>query len=231
MKKCYIVGAGDFFGSIDPCEEKLIIAADGGIVHLEGLGIVPDVIVGDFDSVDSLDRLSRYLSEEELTRVKNNECVSLVSTFSGKEIEIIRRPVMKDDTDMRLAYKTGDSRGCTDFVILGGAGGREDHTFANYCLLLEGKNDKNNIVFVGNNTKTFIVKNEKKCIFGSEGATVSVFAFGSLAEGVSIKGLKYEAENITLEPHSALGVSNSFLASGKGEISVENGALLVIVYG
>ena len=75
------------------------------------------------------------------------------------------------------------------------------------------------------------MKNEKKTVFGNEGATVSVFAFGGECQGVSICGLKYEAENIALEPSRPLGVSNSFLSSGKGEISVECGTLLVVVYG
>lgn len=229
--KCYLVGAGDFYGSIYPCEEDLVIAADGGLAHLEKLGIKPDVIVGDFDSVDSLDRLAPYISPEELTRVKNCEELGLTSSFSGKTVEIVRHPIMKDETDLCLAYQIGASKGYTDFDIYGGVGGREDHTFANYCLLLEAKNDKNDVALVGNGVKTFVVKNEKKQIFGAEGSTVSVFAFGERAEGVSIRGLKYEAEEITLLPEIPLGVSNSFLSSCEGEIEVKKGALLIINYG
>ena len=199
MKKCYIVGAGNFYGSIEPCEEDIVIAADGGLVHLERMGIAPDVIAGDFDSLDSLGRLSRYLTAKDLTRVKNSEKESIKTEYLGKELEIVRCPVMKDETDMRLAYRIGASRGYTNFELYGGVGGREDHTFANYCLLLEVKNDKNDAVLVGKNTKVFVVKNEEKRIFGREGATVSVFAFGKEALGVSIRGLKYGAKNITLK--------------------------------
>lgn len=229
--KCYLVGAGDLYGSIDPCEEDLVIAADGGLVHLERLGIKPSVIVGDFDSVESLDRLFPYISEEELTRVKNCESCGIESVFSGRTVEVVRRPVMKDETDLCLAYRIGASKGYTEFEIYGGVGGREDHTFANYCLLLEAKNDKNDVALIGNGAKIFVIKDEKKRIFGAEGSTVSVFAFGERAEGVSIRGLKYEAEEITLLPEIPLGVSNSFLASGEGEIEVKKGALLVINYG
>ena len=76
-----------------------------------------------------------------------------------------------------------------------------------------------------------IVKNEKISVHGKSGATVSVFAFGGFASGVNVKGLKYEAKNVTLDPAASLGVSNSFTESGEGEISVESGALLVTVYG
>ena len=131
---------------------------------------------------------------------------------------------------MYLAYEIGVSRGYTEFELYGGVGGREDHTFANYCLLLRAKNNKNSLTLVGNGTKTFVIKNEKKTVLGSEGATVSVFAFGGECQGVSIRGLKYEAESISLAPSRPLGVSNLFLSSGKGEIEVREGALLTVVY-
>lgn len=225
--KCYLVGAGDFYGSIDPCEKDLVIAVDGGVTHLERLGITPDVIVGDFDSLESLDCLLPYASAEDITRVKNCDTLAIL----GKGIEIVRHPIMKDDTDMRLAYRIGASKGYTEFELYGGVGGREDHTFANYCLLLEAKCDKNDITLVGNGVNVFVIKNEEKCVFGKEGKTFSAFAFSGDAEGVSIKGLKYEADNITLFSNMPLGVSNSFLASGEGVISVKNGALLVMNYG
>ena len=225
MKKCYIIGAGEMYGSVHPCEDDLVIAADGGLKHLEALGIVPDVIVGDFDSLGEKD--------DACTRAKF--CGSFLQdkkiiSISGKEVEIIRHPVEKDETDMYLAYEIGMARGYTEFELFGGVGGREDHTFANYCLLLRAKNDKSNVILVGNGAKTFVLKNEKKRIFGKAGATVSVFAFGNFCEGVSIRGLKYEAQNISLAPDRPLGVSNSFTYSGEGEISVENGALLVTVF-
>ena len=267
MKKCYIVGAGEFYGSIHPCEDDMVIAADGGVMHLLSLGIIPDVIVGDFDSLEeSLENGDS--SAKDLYRVKNSaekrgddassEAVGgktdfaegllgevtlrvknckddgrEVSSFTmgGKSVEIHRHPVMKDETDMYLAYEIGARKGYCSFELYGGVGGREDHTFANYCLLLKAKNDKNDMILVGNDTKIFVVKNEKIKIFGSAGATVSIFAFGERAEGVSIRGLKYEAENITLDLSIPLGVSNSFLESGEGEITVENGAALVVIYG
>lgn len=253
MKKCYIVGAGDFFGNITPCEDDLVIAADGGFDRLLSLGIVPDILVGDFDSLADKAVLGESFTDKASYRVEN--CKTKETSFcendinqpmlrvkkcdgedaeclliSGKCVEAFRHPVMKDETDMYLAYKIGAERGYADFELYGGVGGREDHTFANYCLLLRAKNDKNDMTLIGNGTKTFVIKNEKKRIFGKCGATVSAFAFGSDAKGVTISGLKYEADGVTLDVARPLGVSNSFLSSGEGEISVIDGALLVTVF-
>lgn len=229
MKKCYIVGAGEFFGSIHPCEEDLVIAADGGLVYLEKMGIVPDVVVGDFDSLEE----RQDFDTERVCCAENNFCSNesrFFITKRGKNIEVVKHPIMKDETDMYLAYEIGSSRGYKEFELYGGVGGREDHTFANYCLLLRAKNDKNDIALIGNGVRFFVIKNEKKRVFGNPEATVSAFAFGGIAEGVDIRGLKYEAKNVTLYPDRPLGVSNSFLSSGEGEISVERGALLVCVF-
>ena len=230
MKKCYIVGAGEFYGNPIPCEEDLVIAADGGLDCLLKLGITPDVIVGDFDSLQNELEAMRLDEAEEPTRVQNKASDPHKTVINGKSVRVYRHPVMKNETDMYLAYKIGASLGYSEFELYGGVGGREDHTFANYCLLLDAKNDNNNLILVGNGTKSFVIKNEKKRVFGVSGATVSVFAFGGGASGVSIKGLKYEAENVTLSPEFPLGVSNSFTESGEGEISVKSGALLVMVY-
>ena len=232
MKKCYIVGAGETYGDITPCEGDLVIAADGGLDHLLSRGIAPDVIVGDFDSVTAgtdtaLSGDIAYASAFDRDGVPFEKGVCHVGE---KTVEVIKYPVKKDETDAYLAYLVGVSREYTEFEIYGGVGGREDHTFANLCLLLRVKNEKNNATLFGNGVKFFVLKNEKTKIFGSEGKTVSVFAFDGEAEGVSIRGLKYEASSVRLDVARPLGVSNSFLSSGEGEIEVENGALLVAVY-
>ena len=196
---CYLVGAGDFFGNISAAQGDFIIAADGGYESLLARGVLPDLLLGDFDSIKEMP--------------------------SG--IETVRYPVEKDETDMFLAYKIGVSLGYKKFRIYGGVGGREDHTFANYSLLLQAKRDENDAVLIGNGVEIKVIENEKTEIFGASGKCVSVFAIASDAEGVNIKGLKYEAENITLGCAFPLGVSNSFTDAGRGEISVARGALLI----
>ena len=202
MKRCVIVGAGELYAPIRVKNGDLVIAADGGYTHLLKAGIKPDVLIGDFDSLDDLP--------------------------NDLSVEIIRHPVEKDETDMYLAYRIGVSRGCLEFHLYGGVGGREDHTFANYCLLTEAKNDNNRAYLVGNGTMIFAIKNERIVLSSEAGRGISVFAFGGDAHGVSIKGLKYQADNITLMASRPLGVSNSFIDNRKAEISVKSGTLLIM---
>lgn len=199
MKTCYIVGAGEFYGGFNPNKDDLVIAADGGYAALISNGITPDLVIGDMDS---------------LTEVPS-------------EAEKIVYPVRKDDTDMRLAYLEGVKRGCSNFKIYGGTGGRSDHTYANYCLLYEAKCDGNAAVLYGKDEKIFVVKDECVSVCGKSGDYISVFAFGGVCRGVEIRGLSYELSDGVLMPGCALGVSNSFL-DGEGKIGVAEGALIVI---
>ena len=215
MAICYIVGAGDFYGSFYPEKEDLVIAADAGLNTLIELGIRCDILLGDMDS----------LAES------GEQCASsrLRSSPLTEKAEIITFPVKKDETDTHLAYLEGVKRGYSIFMLYGCVGGREDHTFANYSLLLYGKNRGHSVTLIGRNSEIFVIKNETVALTGRVGATFSIFAVGGVANGVSILGAKYETADTTLTPEFPLGVSNSFL-SGEVTVSVENGALLVIKY-
>ena len=199
MRICYIVGAGDFDTSFYPEEGDLVIAADGGLSHLLAHGIRCDLAVGDFDSFGSLP--------------------------SG--CEYIKFPVEKDFTDTALALFEGKGRGYTSFVILGGTGGRDDHTFANYSLLLKAKELGCRAKLVSKNATALVIKNEEIRIKCDTGCHLSAFAFGGEAKGVSISGLKYEASDITLSVSSALAACNLF--DGRvAKIRVTDGTLLLI---
>ena len=198
MSICYIVGAGEFYGAITPDEGDLVIAADGGVDTLNRLGIRCDLLLGDMDS-------------------------RVGSTNS----ETLTYPVKKDETDTHLAYLEGVRRGYTSFRVYGGVGGREDHTFANYSLLLYAKNRHHTMTLVGDGYESFVIKNESVTLSGRGGATLSVFAFGGEAVDVSIIGAMYEARGVTLSPEFPLGVSNSFL-DGDVTLTVGDGALLVM---
>ncbi len=200
MGICYIVGAGTFDTPFSPKADDLVIAADGGYMHLGKHGIRCDLLLGDFDSIDKL------------------PC----------DTERITYPVEKDFTDTALALYEGERRGFREFVILGGTGGREDHTFANYCLLSEAKRRGLLAKIVSKNNTAFIINNERACVKCDTGCHFSAFAFGGAAKGVTISGLYYEAENITLTPSCHLAASNIF-TGGTAEVSVLCGELLVIV--
>lgn len=202
MNVCYIVGAAKCSRLPSPDKTDLVIAADGGYDTLCRAGIKCDLLIGDLDSI------------------KERET----------DVETIKHPTMKDETDMHLAYLEGARRGYTDFVIYGGSGGREDHTFANYSLLLYIKNKGHKASMICDTGAVYVIKNEKIVLSGKNGGYFSVFAFGNDAEGVSISGGKYSAEGVTLKCDFPLGVSNEFVGKDVS-VSVNNGALLIICNG
>ena len=200
MGICYLVGAGDFNENIELYEDDLLIAVDGGFDALMKAGYVPDVLVGDLDSV---------------------------KMQIPESVKVIKYNKEKDETDMFLAYRIGARCEYTDFVILGGTGGRLDHTYANLSILLYAKDRGHNITMIDEKSMIICIKNESVRLTGNLGAYLSVFAIGGNASGVSIKGAKYEVENVDLSPAFPLGVSNEF-TNTEALISVEEGALLII---
>ena len=107
-KICYIVGAGEDCGlDFVPHEEDLVIAADGGYAKLQAVGIHPDLVIGDFDSLGA----------------------------APNEREVIVLPTVKDVTDTWAAIELGKERGYTEFWLYGCTGGRFEHTLANVQTL------------------------------------------------------------------------------------------------
>ena len=197
---CYIVGAAECSLHVAPSSADMVIAADGGYDSLVRAGIVPTLIIGDMDSVSDV----------------------------PNDVEIKKFKIEKDETDTHLSLVEGASRGYKDFVILGGVGGRSDHTFANICTLLYAKRSGLRARLVTDDEEFLVIENEKITLSRGKYCGVSVFALGGNAEGVTVKGAKYKAENITLTPDFPLGVSNSFTAEYV-EIEVLSGALLIML--
>ena len=200
MGICYLVGAGDFYGQITASDDDIIIAADGGFDQLVRHGYTPDILIGDFDS------LRGEIPEG---------------------LRTIKYPKEKDETDMFLSYEAGVKLGYSEFVMLGATGGRLDHTYANISLLLYAREHGHNITLIDSNGIIICLKDEAISLAGNPGGSLSVFAFGGVANGVSILGTKYEVEGARLTPDFPLGVSNEF-TDRPARISVEDGALLVI---
>ena len=199
MGICYIVGAGEFYGTFTPLEDDLVIAADGGYNSLKKRDIRCDLLIGDMDSINEL----------------------------PEHIEIIRHPIEKDETDMHLAYLEGYRRGYRDFAIYGGVGGRADHTFANYCLLSYIRGNSCHATLYDKACKAYVIKNEVTRVVGKPQKAISIFAFGGEARGVNLKGLYYELNDGNLAPDFPLGVSNHF-TDKPAEISVSDGTLLIL---
>lgn len=200
MSVCYIVGAGEHYSAPTPTKGDLVIAADGGYDYLVSLGIKPHLIIGDMDSVSG----------------------------GITDVEIVRYPKKKDETDMHLAYLIGRKKGYSVFMIYGGTGGRPDHTFANYSLLFMAKSNDDRMTIVDKKYDIFALEDERIEVVGRRGATLSVFAFGGDAVGVSLSGVDYPAEDIDLSCDFALGVSNR-ISEDSATVSVKRGRLLVMI--
>lgn len=194
------MGAGDFFPDHAPHPEKddLIIAADGGYKYLKQAGIRPHLLISDFDS------LTMHVEDD---------------------IPVFRMKPEKDDTDMGLAISEGIRQGCTHFLLYGGTGGRSDHTFANYQALIALARQGLHGFLMGNGTLTTAVCCSKLELSAGYGY-VSVFAADNECSGISIKGLKYPLEKVSLRNDFPLGVSNELIGKN-AEISVEQGTLLI----
>lgn len=199
---CYIFCAADLDEEIKfyPRPGKdYIIAADGGYKHLTKLNIKPDIIVGDLDSLGN----------------------------APEGIEVLKYPVMKDDTDLMLAIYHAISAGYKDFIIYGAVGGKIDFTLANFQILSRILNMGASAYMVGCGKIVTAVKNSTLEFDQSFKGRVSVFCSGERSKGVYLKGLKYPLENAVLYYDTPLGVSNEFTGSC-GSISVSDGILTVI---
>ena len=199
MASCVIFCAGGFDSLIEPlAKDDFLMAADGGFVHLQKLGLTPDGILGDFDSLG-------YVPEN-------------AKVF----------PVEKDDTDAMLAVRQGLEMGYRRFLLYGSLDGpRLDHTVSNFQTLQFLADRGAQGFLVGNTYIVTVVKNG--CVRFSPDATgiLSVFCMGADAHAVNIRGLQYEAENITLSAGFPLGVSNHFVEQ-EATVSVKDGSLLLL---
>lgn len=212
-KRAILIGAGELDSNMaeniktKQMADSFIIALDGGFAFCEEQGIVPDMIVGDFDSLPSTKQklLERYPQEI-----------------------IHRLPCEKDDTDTLAALRLAVEKGYEQFVIYGGLGGRISHTMANIQSLLCLKEKGMSGELIGKSSKVFLVKNESCILSKDESGYVSVFAWGGNAKGVTLNNLKYEISDAELTDSFPIGVSNEFVGK-EAEITVSNGILLIVV--
>lgn len=209
---CIIIGAGDLtVGSLpyDP-ETDYIIAADGGLMYCGVLELEPDLIIGDFDSVDG----------EYGAAVK-----TIREAFPQK---VVTLPTEKDDTDMLAAIKEGLKLGYKSFRLYGANGGRLEHTIANIQLLRYLKEQGATGYIMDGNGMILLAEKESIRFRETMEGYVNIFSLNEKARGVNIRGLKYNLENATLTNSMPIGISNEFVGEA-AEISVEDGCLLIIV--
>lgn len=212
MKKCIIVGAGEFASDIflkiyQACNNQCILyACDGGIEYLLNLNVKPDLFIGDMDSV----------SYEILQQIEKNG-----------DFPVLKLPTNKDDTDILAALRIGLEQGSKEFFLFGALGNRLDHSYGNISLLSFLVEQNARGMIFGQREILEVICDETKQFDPDRKGIISVFSVSEQSEGVSIKGLKYELDHATLSSAIPIGVSNEFLGK-KSTISVKKGKLLLI---
>jgi thiamine pyrophosphokinase len=183
----------------------LVVAADGGARYALDAGVVPDLVVGDMDSLG--EALTREVQER------------------GALLE--RYPVRKDKMDGHLAVLAVRDRGATEVDLLCAAGGRFSALFAVPHILLASERIGLRATMVADWGEAFVLEAGSRTVAGDPGDSVSVFPFTGPATGVTLEGFGYPLADARLEIGDTLGFHNE-LIGGTGRISVEGGALLVI---
>jgi thiamine pyrophosphokinase len=183
-----------------------IIAADGGTYNCISLGLRPNVIIGDLDS----------LKDEELT------------SYREAGTEIIAYPKHKDETDLELALQYALKIGITDLLIIGGLGARWDMSIANIMVLAHPMYTDLNIRLLDGHQEIRLLKaGDRTIIHGQPGEAISLIPLAGDVLGISTRGLEYPLNNETLQFGSARGVSNVFILE-QAEIFFSQGLLCCI---
>lgn len=204
MQRCIIIVAyneGSIKKAIEINKDDYIICADGGYYLAYKEGIIPNVVIGDFDSDKS--------------NIK----------FNG---EIISYPSEKDDTDCMLCIKYALEKGFNNIIIIGGIGGRLDHTIANIQSLAYAFEKGADIKMIDENNIVFIMENDCIEIEKCEGWKMSIFALRPKCNGVSLYNVKYPLDNVILTDSFPLGISNEF-KQGNAKVECTDGRLLIII--
>jgi thiamine pyrophosphokinase len=185
----------------------LIIAADGGARHCLALGVVPAVLVGDFDSIGP----------------------DAFHALEAKGTKIVRHPMRKDQTDLELAIEYAVQEGGVKIIILGGIGTRWDQSLANYLLPVATASSEVRIQIVdGYQSAQLLRSGESLFIPGQPGDTLSLVPIAGDAIGVTTTGLEYPLIEGTLRFGSTLGISNILLGD-RATVSLQEGLLLCFV--
>ncbi len=204
-KKCIIISAAPVIDMERLKREVtepncLIICADNGYSHAINAGIKPDILVGDFDSIENL------------------PC--------NENVKIITLPSKKDDTDTLFAIKIGLEKGCKDFRLYGCVGGRTDHSIANISLLyfINENGAKGSIIDPICDIELVLCGTHQ--IHGNIDDTISFLSFGKPAKGVTLFGFEYPLNNATVDITFPIGISNR-LKSKDASIQIIEGDLLL----
>lgn len=209
--KCIVVSNGDisnysFYENIFDGADY-IICADGGARHLMKMNIMPNVIIGDLDSIHEKDKL----------------------IFLESNVKFYKFPANKDATDTELAVDYAISQNPDEIILLGAIGSRMDHSIANVTLLKKILGHGINGRIINENNEICILndKYNEIILLGEKHDYLSLVPLCDRVEGITLEGLKYPLINATIILGSSLGVSNE-LDGNEAKVKIDKGVLLVI---
>lgn len=187
-------------------EDSFLVCCDSGIHHTFKLGLVPDVIVGDFDSARN----------------------STLDFYKGKNVPFKTFPAHKDETDVELGLDAAIEVGATDITIIGGIGSRMDHTMANCHLLLYLLKMGIKARLINENNEIIIIDNKAK-IEGKAGNLVSLIPLSMVVHGITTKGLEYPLTDAVLTVEDRLIAVSNVMLGDTAEVTIADGYLYVMI--
>nr|WP_300005822.1 thiamine diphosphokinase [Tissierella sp.] len=185
-------------------ESDYIVCADGGVNHLLKVGMVPDMVIGDLDSI----------GEDELSIIKK------------KNIKINEFPQMKDETDTELCVEHLIQKGIRDITLMGVTGSRMDHTIANIYLLKKIYIKGAKASVINENNRIYYLEGELD-LKRRDGYYISIIPLTEKGAVVSLSGFLYPLESELIEFSSTRGISNKII-DNFGRIKIHKGQAIII---
>lgn len=200
MSKALIISSyGEYLSKIDlgSLEFDHVICADAGFLIAKKLGIKPDTLIGDFDSMEIPEGL-----------------------------DAIVLPKDKDLTDTEAACDWAVRHGFTELTMLGGLGGRFDHTMGNIGLLAKYTKAKINVTIIDGQNKVFMLRPGVHTISKDGYKYLGIVSYDTATKGITLEGVKYPVKNEILSNDTTYGVSNEIVKE-EAKLSFTQGLLLV----
>ncbi len=185
--------------------DDIIICCDGGMHHTKQLNVLPNYIIGDFDSVEN--EVFKY--------------------YKNLGVEIKQYPTQKDETDMELGLNFAMELGANDIIIFGGIGSRFDHTLANAHLLLRLLKQGVRGRLINENNCVELIDRPTK-FYGKKGDIISIIPLSMQVTGITLGGMEYPLYDKTLTIDDEIVAISNTMLEDEVEVKVKNGYLFVI---
>lgn len=180
-------------------DKTLLIGCDAGAQKIFELGRKPDVIIGDFDSLNQA---------------------------PAKDIKTIKHPTDKDYTDSHAAINYALEKGVKEIILTGFLGTRTDHLLGNIFLLNRPEFSAANLKIVEGNQEIYIITGQVE-IKGNPGDVISFIPIFKDVQAKFSSGLKYDLAKYTLSMKGNTGISNEFIETS-ASVNINNDTLLVV---